>query len=295
MIIWGVMYTFIWDKKNNQSPILCFMLLEIYIWHKVICFRWNFSQSYVWTQYIWIITRNSCLTIELLNNCPDSLKLILGDFNHCSLNDALPNYHQVVNCNTRGDKTIDLCYSNIGNSYTSKCKPALGNSDHNMIHLIPTYRQKLKIDKPHTLEVQDWSENNIDLLRGCFECTDFNVLMSQNPTIDEQVICISDYIKFCSDTIIPTKQVKIYPNNKPWITKDLKSLLNKKKAILATKDKHKLREVQTAIKSAIYQAKLKHKQKMENMFNSNDTRQAWSYLKNNCWNQKEIYILRTWK
>ena len=61
-------------------------------------------------------------------------------------------------------------------------------------------------------------------------------------------------------------------------TKDLKSLLNKKKAILATKDKHKLREVQTEIKSAIYQAKLKYKQKMENMFNSNDTRQAWSYL-----------------
>ena len=209
---------------------------------------------------------------DIENNCPDSLKLILGDFNHCSLNDALPNYHQVVNCNTRGDKTIDLCYSNIGNSYTSKCKPALGNSDHNMIHLIPTYRQKLKTDKPHTLEVQDWSENNIDLLKGCFECTDFNVLMSQNPIIDEQVICISDYIKFCSDTIIPTKQVKIYPNNKPWITKDLKSLLNKKKAILATKDKHKLREVQTEIKSAIYQAKLKYKQKMENMFNSNDTR-----------------------
>ena len=73
--------------------------------------------------------------------------------------------------------------------------------------------------------------------------------------------------------------MKIYPNNKPWITKDLKSLLHKKKAILATREKHKLQEVQTEIKSAIYQAKLKYKQKMENMFNSNDTRQAWSYLK----------------
>ena len=82
------------------------------------------------------------------NNSPDSLKLILGDFNHCSLDDAIPNHHQVVNCNTRGDKTIDLCYSNIGNRYTSKRKPQLGGSDHNMIHLIPKHRQKLKTERP---------------------------------------------------------------------------------------------------------------------------------------------------
>ena len=84
--------------------------------------------------------------------------------------------------------------------------------------------------------------------------------MLQNPTIDEQVICISDYIIFCSDTNIPTKQVKIYNNNKRFITKDLISLLNKKKAILANKDKHredKLREVQNWNKKCHLPGKIK--------------------------------------
>ena len=38
-------------------------------------------------------------------------------------------------------------------------------------------------------------------------------------------------------------------------------------------------EVQTRLRSAIFQTKLKQKHTMENMFNSNGTRQAWSCLK----------------
>ena len=40
-----------------------------------------------------------------------------------------------------------------------------------------------------------------------------------------------------------------------------------------------MREIQTEIKSEIYRAKIKYKEKMENMFSDNNTRQAWSYLK----------------
>lgn len=41
---------------------------------------------------------------------------------------------------------------------------------------------------------------------------------------------IASYLTFCVDTIIPSKQVKLYPNNKRWVTKDMKHCLNNKKA-----------------------------------------------------------------
>ena len=47
------------------------------------------------------------------NIAPDAPKLILGDFNNCALKQTLPQYHPYVNCPTRKEKTIDLCYGNI--------------------------------------------------------------------------------------------------------------------------------------------------------------------------------------
>lgn len=77
------------------------------------------------------------LTTRLESNAPDAPKQILGDFNACNLKKTLPNYEQYVTCETRKQKTIDLCYGNIKSGYTSYVKPPLGESDHNTILLVP--------------------------------------------------------------------------------------------------------------------------------------------------------------
>lgn len=40
---------------------------------------------------------------------------------------------------------------------------------------------------------------------------------------------ISAYIQFCEKNVIGTKMVRIFPNNKTWVSKDLKRCLNEKK------------------------------------------------------------------
>ena len=90
---------------------------------------------------------------ELETASPDTPKLILGDFNGCSLSSALPHYQQYVKCATHGSKTIDLCYGNIKNAYKAINKPPIGGSDHNTVFLLPSYRQKLKREKPKTTSV----------------------------------------------------------------------------------------------------------------------------------------------
>lgn len=49
---------------------------------------------------------------KLENIAPDAPKLILGDFNGCSIKNVLPNFYQYANCPTRGERTLDLCFVN---------------------------------------------------------------------------------------------------------------------------------------------------------------------------------------
>ena len=44
--------------------------------------------------------------------------------------------------------------------------------------------------------------------------------------------------------------VKIYPNNKPWVAKHIKIMLNRKKKVFVEKDRDTLREVEKELKRA---------------------------------------------
>ena len=102
--------------------------------------------------------------------------------------------------------------------------PSLGRSTHNLVHLLPLYRQKLKSRKPITRRTKVWSTEAIEALSGCFHCTDWDVLLA-GASLDEQVEIIAAYVHFCVDMLTPTKAVKTYPNNKLWVTKGVVEVL----------------------------------------------------------------------
>ena len=66
--------------------------------------------------------------------------------------------------------------------------------------------------------VNVWSVDNVERLKGCFMCTDWEVFTQDNPDINTATDSVTDYIKFCTETVIPKKTVKCFPNNKPYIT-----------------------------------------------------------------------------
>ena len=148
---------------------------------------------------------------ELYNLSPNAPKLLLGDFNGCSLRTYNPTYKYSVTCTTRGNNTVDLCYCNIKNAYKSLPKPPLGTSDHNVIQLFPSYKSVLKTGTIlHTQKtVTVWNDDGTAKQRGCFECTIWD-------TFYDFVDTVTDYMNFCVDTILP---------NKPWVTKEIKTLL----------------------------------------------------------------------
>ncbi|KAK0145574.1 hypothetical protein N1851_015528 [Merluccius polli] len=111
-------------------------------------------------------------------------------------------------------------------AYKAVALPPLGFSDHNTIFLTPTYKPILKRGKTTTRQVEMWTESAIDELKGALECTDWNVFNS--PDLDERTEVISSYVKYLKDSVIPTKHVKTFPNNKPWLNTVVKDALHRK-------------------------------------------------------------------
>ena len=152
------------------------------------------------------ITQLSTIVTTQENAHPDATVIIAGDFNHSNLKKGLPKFYQHVSCPTRKDKTLDHCYTTIKDAYTSMRRAPLGQSDHNMIHLVPLYKQSLKRTKPIIKTVPRWSESAIAELQDCFTCTNWDVFHDPDD-IHGTTEVISDYITFCERYCVPRKTI----------------------------------------------------------------------------------------
>jgi hypothetical protein len=170
------------------------------------------------------------VTAKTLTQHPNAFVAISGDFNHASLSTSLLTFHQFVMCPTRDNKTLNLLYANTQDAYRSTALPPPGRSDHNLVLLSPTCTPIVQRQPVTTTTVRRWSQETNELLQGCFEATDWDVLCEPHGNnIDSMTDCITEYISFCVDNVVPARKVRCFANNKPWISCDLKGLLNKKK------------------------------------------------------------------
>ena len=124
---------------------------------------------------------------EAVSRSVDQPVFILGDFNFCDLSPHLPTLQQYITCPTRLNRTIDMSYGNIESAYRPVCRPPLGRSDHNVAHLLPKYRQKVKTEGTQTKSCQLWTHDSIEELRGCFEATNWDVFTG-NCTDPDQLV-----------------------------------------------------------------------------------------------------------
>ena len=87
------------------------------------------------------------------------------------------------------------------------------------------------------ITVRKWSPEATETLRGALEATDWDAPYElHGEDIDGLTDCVSESIGFCIDNTIPTKEVRCYPDNKPWLTSDLRALLNEKKRAFRSGD-----------------------------------------------------------
>ncbi|XP_033111259.1 uncharacterized protein LOC117112300 [Anneissia japonica] len=211
---------------------------------------------------------------DMENDSPDAVKILTGDFNQCDLKSTIPLYHQYVDKPTRGNNILDKCYGNLPAAYKCVIKPKIGTSDHDVVHLLPQYVQRIKAIKPTIKSIRIWSRDSIETLRGCFEVTNWDVFF-EGSTLNGATEAISHYIDFCVESVVQEKQIKVYPNNKPWLNGSIKKLFQRK---YKCTDEMNRKEIQKEIKHEVSRCKRKYGQKVEEKFKSGNTKQVWKCM-----------------
>ena len=98
-------------------------------------------------------------------------------------------------------------------------------------------------------------------------------------SVSNLVDTVTDYMNFCVDTIQLKKCVKIYPNEKPRVTKEVKKLLKAKQYAFRTGDRISLKVAQAELKACVRKCKEDYKNKIQAQFKQNNTKQAWHSVK----------------
>jgi hypothetical protein len=134
--------------------------------------------------------------------------------------------------------------------------------------------------KPRLVVSRPWSEHTVEILRGCFDCTEWACLNDPTADINTNLDVITEYIKFCNDTVVPLRKKKVFPNNtKPWFTADIYNLLKQKRSAFSAGDMNKVAELNKEARAEIRRAKLRYKDKVEEKFRNMNTKEAFQHLK----------------
>lgn len=181
--------------------------------------------------------------------------------------DCLNEHHlfQIVKFKTRLANTLDLFLTN-NESLIVKCDtiPSLSNSDHDVILIeaqIKPVHNRL-INKPKPL----YNKTNWDAFRIEFDSFTklFSKLDSDSHSVNDLWLLFKDKLKYLTTKYVPYKAFNI-KNKLPWITKDIRLLINKR-------DKLHIR-----IKKG--NDSLRHKfVKLKSLIKKNIRNSYWSYI-----------------
>lgn len=212
---------------------------------------------------------------------PDSFIAISGDLNHVTLDSTLTGFHQFVDCPTRKNRTIDLLYANIKGAYMAATPLAqLGKSDHNMVYLHPQYVPLVQRQPVTKRSFRKWSPGAEDSLRDCFESTDWSTLQDpHSEDIEGLTDCLTGYMNFCLDVVVPVRTVRCYANNKPWVTSEVKAVLNRKKRAFKNRDQEEMKQAQQELRLCLREAKDTYRRKVEKKLRENNMREVWKGMK----------------
>ena len=183
---------------------------------------------------------------------------------------------QYVNFNTREDRKLDLCYSNIKDAFKSYKLPPLRNSDHLAIQLVPIYKARCKKTKKKKIKIQQLDDEATDKCKACFDTTNWESMFSDD--INQTIDAVSNYITFVTASNACEKEIYINNNQRPWINKDIKCLMSKKREMYKNNDAKQAKVIQGDIDKQIAAAKSAYKEKMLAKMSS-DMKSAWKGIK----------------
>ncbi|CAG5958704.1 unnamed protein product [Menidia menidia] len=202
---------------------------------------------------------------------PSGVHIIAGDFNKANLKTVLPKFHQYVKCPTRGENTLDHVYSNIKHAYRAVPLPHLGQSDHLSLLLTPAYTPLSRQTKPTKKTITTWPEDALPQLQDCFENTQWEAFYHEDLEIFTDAVL--SYIKYCIGNVTVEKSIWVFPNQKPWMTRQVRMLLRARDSAFRSGNRALYSAARANLKRGIRTAKGEYKRRIEEHLNN--PRQVW--------------------
>ncbi|MCI4377016.1 hypothetical protein PGIGA_G00198560 [Pangasianodon gigas] len=104
-------------------------------------------------------------------------------------------------------------------------------------------------------------------------------------TLEDSSVCIQDYAEYvtgyistCVDNIVPTIQVRKFPNQKPWINSQVRHMLRARSVAFATGNETEYKAAKYRLRRAITAAKRQYKEKLDSFYSTADARRMWQGL-----------------
>ncbi len=96
---------------------------------------------------------------------------------------------------------------------------------------------------------------------------------------DDDIEAYSDsvtyFIRKCIEDVVPTKIIRIYPNQKPWINSDVRSALSARTSAFKSGNTDDRKQASYDLRRSIKAAKRQYRNKVEEQFNTNNARHMW--------------------
>lgn len=95
----------------------------------------------------------------------------------------------------------------------------------------------------------------------------------------DELTDVSSYVSIFETSNIPRKGIFLYPNNKLWVTKSVKTVINQRNICFTKGDTARYGKLQKQRKKELKLAKCSYKDKVESMLRAGSSPPAWEGVK----------------
>ncbi|KAJ8391337.1 hypothetical protein AAFF_G00091240 [Aldrovandia affinis] len=97
------------------------------------------------------------------------------------------------------------------------------------------------------------------------------------------------------DNVTLDKRIWVYPNQKPWMTKEVQSLLRIRNTTFRFGDRAQYSAAKANLKRGIRKAKTAYTKKIEDHFTSNNIRQVWQGIQHITSYRPSLTVMLRWQ
>ncbi|XP_071947377.1 uncharacterized protein [Antedon mediterranea] len=231
--------------------------------------------------------RNSIDTIRSRRNL--AKVIIAGDFNSVDISSLIKHVvdlHQVVKDKTRGDKILDLIISDLKDFYmTPTIQAPLGKSDHNVIIWKPLNSIKCN-DKMVTKIFKPCTDSSMRSFGNWITKFDWSQVYNIKD-VDDKVNIMNDTLTSAYNKFFPTKHLRVYSTDRPWITPYIKKLIRYRQTAFRKKKHERYKTLRNKVIWEIKKAKEKYYRYKVKMLEVSNPRKWYDKVKQICGKRKD--------